>query len=848
MDKKKLSIIIGSIMTVFIFSFVMSNLINGNIDYNKLKGDVSNVTASFSITCEPSSIEVNKTTSCTLNGTVSGANVTSVHGSIEASNMEVVSVSPNTSIFSQVSSGTQVSYSAGTTPITGEFTLATFNVKGTSVGTGTVTFNPNNNQINTNEGAATISSASKNISITASTAGPSNVATLSSLSVSNTSITVNNYANGAIVDNSVASVTVTATPTDPNATVSITSGGTVALEAGVDTSITVTVTAQDGSTQKAYTFTVRRSSETLSTNNSIGSITVKNGDTEFPLDNTVESARTTYTATVNSSVSTVTVQATAADSTAKITISGEATTSKNISLTSGTKTVKIIVTSQSGSQKTYTLNIIKKSTSGGTTTGTSSVGTLSELSVTNTKIASKFSPTVYSYKATVKNSIDTVTITAKPTDSRAAVSGTGKKTLKVGNNSFTVIVTAEDSSKKIYNITIVREESASTTTNNTNTTSTNNTKEEKKDDNALLKELVINDNKMTLSDDTFSYNYTVLYEIEEIEIKATPKSDKAKVKVAGNKDLQVGKNTAIITVTAEDGTEKVYLINVTKKEKNEVLSDDSTLSSLEIKGYDIKFDPNVKKYEVKLNKEKQLNIDYITSNENANVVITGNENLKNGSVVTVEVTAEDGTKSKYEITVKKSGSAKAFLLTLLGIGLVGGAGYGAYIYIKRMPKKEKEEDPSVATFSQADVYDEYVKNTQVPNPDTYLEEEAAMVAEPETSEEDTEETTDSDTFITDEANIVTEPETTESEEIPSAEVQSEEQDIAPVEPVIPTEEEVPNEPVVEENQEDLSQAFDQTPEVQVENAEENNVEQTTEQPVENSEDLSNNVFGDQNNQ
>ena len=284
--------------------------------------------------------------------------------------------------------------------------------------------------------------------------------------------------------------------------------------------------------------------------------------------------------------------------------------------------------------------------------------------------------------------------------------------------------------------------------NNSNNSS-NNKKEEKKDSEALLKELIVDGKEMKLTDDNFSYNYTVLYEINSVKVKATPKSDKAKVKIVGNDDIQVGKNTIMITVTAEDGTEKIYLVNVTRKEQAQKLSDDSTLSELKIEDYDIEFDPAVHTYTVKIKNEDQLVIDYTAGNENSNVVISGNEKLKNGSVITIEVTAEDGSVSRYEITVKKSGGSKLFLFIILGLILLGGVGALLYFLVfNKKDKKVKEEPQEIASFSQADVYDEYVKNTQVPSTNDQITEEAAMISnEPSVNE----------TQVTDESPFVDTP-------------------------------------------------------------------------------------------
>lgn len=85
--------------------------------------------------------------------------------------------------------------------------------------------------------------------------------------------------------------------------------------------------------------------------------------------------------------------------------------------------------------------------------------TLKILSLTSGTLEPGFRPDTGTYTATVDNSVTSVTITAKTTDSNATVIGDGTKTLSVGSNTYTVTVTAEDgTTQKSYTITITREE------------------------------------------------------------------------------------------------------------------------------------------------------------------------------------------------------------------------------------------------------------------------------------------------------------------------------------------------------------------------------------------------------
>ena len=64
---------------------------------------------------------------------------------------------------------------------------------------------------------------------------------------------------------------------------------------------------------------------------------------------------------------------------------------------------------------------------------------------------------------------------------------------------------------------------------------------------------------------TTEYNCTVKNSVTSVTVNATATSSKSKVRGLGAKDLVVGKNTLPIRVIAEDGSDKIYNVNVTRK-------------------------------------------------------------------------------------------------------------------------------------------------------------------------------------------------------------------------------------------------------------------------------------------
>ncbi|MEG2384715.1 MAG: hypothetical protein RSB19_04030 [Erysipelotrichaceae bacterium] len=83
---------------------------------------------------------------------------------------------------------------------------------------------------------------------------------------------------------------------------------------------------------------------------------------------------------------------------------------------------------------------------------------LAGLSVSQGKLTPDFNSEVTNYRVEAGANLKEINIEAKATDAKASVSGTGKKELKVGENSFDVICTAENTVTKTYNIIVYVDE------------------------------------------------------------------------------------------------------------------------------------------------------------------------------------------------------------------------------------------------------------------------------------------------------------------------------------------------------------------------------------------------------
>ena len=157
--------------------------------------------------------------------------------------------------------------------------------------------------------------------------------------------------------------------------------------------------------------------------------------------------------------------------------------------------------------------------------------------------------------------------------------------------------------------------------------------------------------------------------------------------------MVAGENNKItITVLAEDGqTKNTYTINVLR----DALETDATLKSLKIKEYpSFKFSADKFSYNVEVDSSvKKLTFDYTLASDKSSVEISGNDELKDGSVVKLTVTSEDGSKREYKFTViktKKTSTTEKVVtvssnknpliiigLSLIAFGLIGGIVYVA---------------------------------------------------------------------------------------------------------------------------------------------------------------------------
>ncbi|MFC3345772.1 cadherin-like beta sandwich domain-containing protein [Paenibacillus abyssi] len=410
---------------------------------------------------------------------------------------------------------------------------------------------------------------------------PSSDANLSALTVSSGTLTpafdpaTASY--DVSVGHEVSSFSITPTAADANATVkvnneAVTSGSPsspITLSEGGNT-VTVEVTAQDGTTKKTYTIEVNRASAppAPSSNANLSALTVSAGT----LTPAFTAGTASYSASVGNGTASITVTPTAADANATVKVNNEAVTSGSpsspITLSEGGNTVTVEVTAQDGTtKKTYTIEVNRASAP----PAPSSNAELSGLSLSAGTLTPAFTAGTASYSASVGNGTASITVTPTAADASATVkvnneavtsgSPSSPITLSEGGNTVTVEVTAQDgTTKKTYTIEVNRASAPPAPSSN-----------------AELSGLSLSAGTLTpaFTAGTASYSASVGNGTASITVTPTAADANATVKVnneavtSGSPSspitLSEGGNTVTIEVTAQDGTtKKVYTIIVNR--------------------------------------------------------------------------------------------------------------------------------------------------------------------------------------------------------------------------------------------------------------------------------------------
>ena len=470
---------------------------------------------------------------------------------------------------------------------------------------------------------------------------------------------------------------------------------------------------QSGLSFTSGTIRVNGDATTKSSDASLSALNISKGTLSPAFDKDT----TEYTVDVDNDVDSLTISATPNDSKASITGDG------NKSLSVGANRLEVKVVAEDGTtSRSYIINVNRKSSSdegGETNPGgegetpdptpvdtRSSDNTLKSLSVSKGNLYPAFDSASTTYSIEVDNDVTSIDVSAIANDEKADVSISGNTNLREGMNTITIKVTAENESVKTYTINVNRKKS-----DNTKATETT------KSSNNLLSSLLVGDGtlKPDFDPNTVDYAVTVGNDVNTLDLKAIAQDNKANVSISGNENLTVGKNTITITVTAENGAQRVYTVNVTKidKDGNNKL-DDIKISDGELSP---KFTPDNTFYDVEV-KSGVDSIDVTPTLQNPNAKVhyvvngvsqeSGKVKLNEGNnLVQLQVEDENGLVKSYYLNVYRKPSyfqifgikvPKWLMYTLLALFLLLFLFLLFLLFKKRKNKKEEVQvTPSAPT-------------------------------------------------------------------------------------------------------------------------------------------------------
>lgn len=252
--------------------------------------------------------------------------------------------------------------------------------------------------------------------------------------------------------------------------------------------------------------------------------------------------KTEYSVEVPNSVESVDVYATPVDSKAKVSGAGK------ITLNEGNNTVGITVTAEDGTtKKTYKLTIKRKSVA--EETAENGEARLSSLGIKPEEYDfSGFTSDQKEYSVEVPNEVEEIEVYATAMDSKAQITGTGMIALEEGENELKIEVIAVNGTKETYTLKVTRKEAE--------------VKEKFGLETLSIAGLTLNP---SFKIETYKYTAELKDDLSLLEIVAESNVEDAIVEIIGNENLQEGENVITILVTNKETEEVVtYQIEVNK--------------------------------------------------------------------------------------------------------------------------------------------------------------------------------------------------------------------------------------------------------------------------------------------
>lgn len=213
----------------------------------------------------------------------------------------------------------------------------------------------------------------------------------------------------------------------------------------------------------------------------------------------------------------------------------------------------------------------ENNTGSNTSTKKSNVATLSNLGIRPNDF-SGFKANTLNYNTEVPNETESIEIYASKGHNGQTISGTGKKSLKEGKNTFNIVVTAEDGkTQKTYTINVTRktkeDKTEETSNGNTEERPEENTETDPLEEKFGLSELKIEGLEIEpqFQTDIYEYKVELKEDLDKLNITTLATKANATVEITGNENLKEGENIITILVKGENEDETAaYQIVVNK--------------------------------------------------------------------------------------------------------------------------------------------------------------------------------------------------------------------------------------------------------------------------------------------
>jgi len=290
----------------------------------------------------------------------------------------------------------------------------------------------------------------------------------------------------------------------------------------------------------------------------------------------------------------------------------------------------------------------------------------------------RFMPNISRYHLEIPIDATEIYIEATPLDVQATITGIGNVSLDLDQNYFVlpIVVKSATDINRVYILHVRREGTRLPTVTASNI------------------ELLNNGSPVNFGfrAGTFEYDIEVPSYMRVLDINVELENEGYSLMPnfgTRRVNLDYGDNIVLVKIMNDEGERSVYAINIRRVVAHK--SENNFLQEINVERHRLneRFNRRVRQYTISLRRSvTELEIEAIPEHRNATIAITGNENLQDGSIIRIIVTAENGSTRVYEITITNQTFG---ILQIAGIIVLSLSGLLIYRHIKKPVSKEESE-------------------------------------------------------------------------------------------------------------------------------------------------------------